>query len=100
LSQVNFRICPACSKRSLPVSNLLFGDAQCASCKNFSGVHWIASTSFAVAIFIVTAFTSLLVLTQSGLYAALIWLPFPIGALSFLKAWLCPLQARKPASKN
>lgn len=97
---MNCRICPACSKRSLPVTNLLFGDARCASCNNVSGVHWIASAIFAVAIFIVTAFTSVLVLTQSGLYAALIWLPFPIGALSFLKAWLCPLQARKPVTKN
>lgn len=97
---MNYRICPACSKRSLPVSNLLFGDARCASCNNVIAVHWIASAGFAVVIFIVTALTTLLVLTQSGLYAALIWLPFPIGALSFLKAWLCPLLARTPATED
>jgi len=36
-----------------------------------------------------------MVMAQMGFYAALIWFPFPIGALSYLKAWLCPAVAKQ-----
>lgn len=89
---MNRRTCPVCGKPSLPISGLLFSDAECASCRSVVGVHRFASISFAILIFAVTVLTTVAVLAQSGLYAALIWLPFPVGSLSFLKAWLCPLR--------
>jgi hypothetical protein len=35
------------------------------------------------------------VLAQQGLYAALIWLPFPIGAIGYFKARFCPLETKR-----
>jgi len=52
----------------------------------------------------VTSFVSILL--QQGIYAALIWLPLPIGALGYFKARYCPLRANdsdigaKPRSQD
>jgi hypothetical protein len=49
-------------------------------------------------IFAVTVSTTIMVLAQMGFYAALLWFPCPIGALSYVKAWLCPLEAKQQSS--
>jgi hypothetical protein len=45
-----------------------------------------------------------MVLAQMDVYAALLWMPFPIGAISYLKARLCPLVTKaddgKPGSAS
>jgi len=94
------RECPVCSARSLPIAGLLFNDVQCVKCHSLIGVHWLASSSFAVLIFVVTAVTTVMVLAQMGLYAALLWFSCPIGALAFLKVWLCPLAAKQRSSDH
>jgi uncharacterized protein (DUF983 family) len=92
------RECPVCSESTLPIAGLLFTDARCGSCDSRIGVHWVASTCFSMLIFAVTVSTTIMVLAQMGFYAALLWFPCPIGALSYVKAWLCPLEAKQQSS--
>jgi len=54
----------------------------------------LAAAASSVLIFGVTAVSCLMVLLQMGLYAAIIWFPFPVGSLSFIKARFCPLEAK------
>ena len=44
-------------------------------------------------ILIATVMTTGMVFLQAGLYAAIVWLPFPVGALSYVKARFCRLEA-------
>lgn len=44
-------------------------------------------------ILIATVMTTGMVFLQAGLYGAIVWLPFPVGALSYLKARFCRLEA-------
>ena len=92
------RRCPNCSKPSVPVKGLLFGDSRCTNCGSFVGVHRIASMSFSLLIFAVTVPTTIMVLAQQGLYAALLWFSCPIGALSYIKARFCPLEIKQRSS--
>lgn len=94
------RQCPACSRNTIPVSGLIVSHADCVHCHSLVGVHWLFAAGFFVVIFAVTLVSTLAVLAQQGVYAALIWLPFPIGALGYVKARFCPLEvkaARKQA---
>lgn len=58
--------------------------------------------AFAAVIVPVTVVTTTMVLVQMDMYAALLWAPFPIGSISYLKARFCPLVAKaddwKPGS--
>ena len=92
------RTCPKCGRESIKVSDILFADARCPSCHTVIGVHRFALWISNLVISVVAITTSLVVLIQSGLYAALIWFPFPVGALSFIKARFSPLQVRNEAS--
>jgi len=49
---------------------------------------------FFALIFVTTTLSTIAVLAQQGLYAALIWLPFPIGAIGYVKARFCPLVTK------
>lgn len=89
------RRCPNCSKNIVPTKELLFGDSQCANCACILGVHRIAAMGFSVVIFAVTLSTTTIVLAQQGIYAALLWFSFPIGALSYIKARFSPLIVRQ-----
>jgi len=40
-----------------------------------------------------------MVVLQMGTYAALLWFTFPIGALSYLKARLGPLETKSDAER-
>lgn len=48
-------------------------------------------------IFAVTAVSSIAVLAQQGIYTALLWAPFPIGAIGYVNARYFPLGT-KPKS--
>lgn len=47
-------------------------------------------------ILIATVVTTGMVFLQAGLYGAIVWLPFPVGALGYLKARFCRLEAAPP----
>lgn len=94
------RVCPACSEPSIPVSAVLLSDSTCTACGATVGFHWSISLAFAAVITPVAVVSTLLVLLQMGFYAALLWLPFPIGTISYLKARLCPLSAREDDWKS
>ena len=57
-------------------------------------MHWAASLGFNVLIAAITVVTTAMVLMQSGLYAAILWCPFPIGSLSYIKARFAPLETK------
>lgn len=89
------RECPNCSANSIPLSQILFSNARCGRCGALVGVHWIAYLGFSILIFGSTLVTTLMVLMQSGMYAAILWFPFPIGSLSYLKARFSPLETKQ-----
>ena len=89
------RDCPKCSKGTIPVSGLLVSNFDCPNCRTLVGVHWLYRAGFFVLILLATVPSTVAVLAQQGVYAALIWLPFPIGAIGYLKARFCPLEAKR-----
>ncbi len=91
------RKCPGCSSDTISVKELLFGDCRCKSCRQVIGVHRVASVFASFAIFTVAIVTTLIVLIELDLWAALLWFTLPVGALSYVKARFCPLQI-KPGS--
>jgi uncharacterized protein (DUF983 family) len=92
------RECPNCIARSIPLSELLFSNCYCAKCGVLIGVHRAAYVFFNVLIFAVTLATTTMVLMQLGLYAAILWFPFPIGSLSYIKARFSPLEPKGKGS--
>ncbi len=60
------------------------------------GAHWFFSGVFYVTIFIVASVTTIIVLSQFGVFAALLWFSFPVGAIGFLKARFSPLVTKPP----
>ena len=88
------KACPSCSERSIPVSDVLLSDANCSKCGSRVGFHWAMSLAFAAVIIPITVISTLMVLAQMDVYAALLWVPFPIGAISYIKARFCPLVVR------
>jgi ribosomal protein L37AE/L43A len=89
------RECPHCSERTMPVKRLLFSNHWCASCGALIGTHWFYSLVFFVLTVVVTLFTTIAILAQQGLYAAILLFPFPIGAIGYLRARFCPLEVKK-----
>lgn len=59
------------------------------------GPHWFFGITFFVVIFAITLVSTIAVLAQFGIYAAVLWFPFPIGAIGYLKARFSPLKARQ-----
>ncbi len=94
------RECPVCSEPTISVSEILLSHSQCASCRSVVGVHWLASAIFSIVVTIVTLVTTLMVFLQMDLYAAILWFPFPIGSLSYVKARLCPLEEKQARSEQ
>ncbi len=91
------RICPVCSEPSIPVSELLVSNARCPNCGSVVGVHWLFGSVFYVVIFGVTAISTFLVLARFGIFAAILWFSFPIGAIGYLKARFSPLRRIDPS---
>jgi uncharacterized protein (DUF983 family) len=96
------RECPACSEQSISIAEVLLSDTHCSVCGSKVGFHWTIRLAFAAVIIPVTLISTVMVLAQMDVYAALLWMPFPIGAISYLKARLCPLVTKtddwKPGS--
>lgn len=86
--------CPGCRQVVVPTTDLLVSDAQCPSCGRRIGVHRLFGAVFFVLISLVTVVSTVAVFAQFGLFAALFWLPFPVGALGYLKARFSPLVVR------
>ena len=88
------RTCPNCSQPAIAVSRLLMSDAECPNCRALVGPHWLFGTVFYIIIFAVTLGTTIAVLSQFGIYAAVLWFSFPIGAIGYLKARFSPLVTK------
>jgi len=56
------------------------------------GISRVPAAIVNALILIAAIITTGMVFLQAGLYAAIVWLPFPVGALSYLKARFCRLQ--------
>jgi len=93
------RECPNCSAKRIRVNDVLFGNCRCAHCKRTIGVHSVTATFFSLLIFVTTSISTAMVVLQMGTYAALLWFTFPIGALSYLKARLGPLETKSDAER-
>ena len=89
-----YRRCPNCSSRSVPLSSLLFSRAICQDCKAIIGAGSICSAAFFVITLVLTITSTAAVMGHQGFYAGLLWLPFPIGAMGYLKARYCPLDVK------
>ena len=88
------RICPNCASDSVSVRELLFGNCRCGNCHRIVGVRRFASVLSSIVIFTVAIVSTLIVLIELGLYAALLWFTFPVGALTYVKARFCPLDTK------
>ena len=80
----------------MPVKRLLFANYECRNCGALVRAHWLYGMLFGILIFMVTLFSTLVILDSQGLYAAILMLPLPIGAIGYLRARFCPLQASPP----
>ena len=65
------------------------------NCSQLVGVHWLFRSVFFVIILVATLFTVSVVLIDQGLYAALLMISVPIGAIGFIKARFCPLVVKR-----
>lgn len=79
----------------IPVRRLLTANVRCRSCGAVVGAHWLYGMAFYVVTFLVTLFTTIAILAAQGLYAAILLLPLPIGAIGYLRARFCPLETKQ-----
>ena len=93
------RRCPHCSSDSIPVSDLILSDVTCPRCRQRIGVHWLFRAVFFVLVTVTTLLTGFVVAVDQGLYAALLVISVPIGAIGFIKARFSPLVVR-PQARN
>ena len=90
------RECPNCSERTVPVKRLLLANYSCEECGALVRAHWLYGALFSLVTIVVTLFSIIVILAQLGLYAAILMLPLPIGAIGYLRARYCPLEAKPP----
>ena len=88
------RECPNCSAKKIRVNDILFSNCRCARCKRTIGVQSVTAAFFSLLIFVTTSISTAMIFLQMGAYAALLWLTFPVGALSYLKARFGPLETK------
>ena len=91
------RVCPNCSERTVPIKRLLFANYICRECGAVIRAHWLYGMFFYFLTFTVTLFSTLAILANQGLYAAILMFPLPIGAIAYLRARYCPLEAKPPS---
>lgn len=89
------RKCPSCSEESVSVSKLILTDVRCANCGQYVGIQWMFKAIFFVVIFMATVVVGFVVLMHQGLYAALLMVSLPIGAIGIIKARYCPLVIKR-----
>lgn len=88
------RTCPNCSDDSVSVSALILSDVQCSSCGRTIGVQTLFRAIFFLLTLIATVALGLAVLVDQGVYAALLVITLPVGAIGYVKARFCPLVIR------
>ncbi len=88
------RVCPSCTIESVSTRDLLFGNCRCGHCRRIVGVRRFASVLANAVIFATAIVSTLIVLIELGLYAALLWFTLPVGALSYVKVRFCPLEVK------
>ena len=74
----------------------MLSNVRYPNCTRVIGPHWFFGTFFFVVILLVAGITTFIVLARFGIYAAILWFSFPIGAISYLKARFAPLQVKEP----
>jgi len=79
---------------------LLVSNVDCPICGAFVGVQRFYKAVFFLVIFSITAPSTIAVLAQQGVYAALLWIPFPIGAIGYLKARFCPPETKRKRGEH
>ncbi len=89
------RKCPACSAVAVSVSALVVSDVQCTACDETIGVQWLFRTVFFILTLIATIVVGFVVMIDQGLYAGLLMISLPIGAIGYVKARYSPLVVRK-----
>lgn len=100
------RVCPSCSRKRIPVASLIMSQTWCPACGAHIKVRKFYAVLFFIVTFVVAAISFVSIMAQQGIYAALIFLPLPIGAIGYVKARFCPLRAMKsdlginPQSRN
>lgn len=91
------RVCPNCSGRTIPIKRLLLSNQhRCQSCGSLVRAHWLYGKFFNILILVVTLLSMIIVLRVQGFYAAILLLPLPLGAIGYLKARYCQLEAARP----
>ena len=93
------RVCPACEQEAIRISDLLLSNVRCPNCGKTVGPHWFFGMAFFVIIFAITLVSTIAVLAQFGIYAAILWFSFPIGAIGYLKARFSPLDIKHVKSE-
>jgi len=74
---------------------LLMSNAVCPNCRALVGPHWLFSSAFFIVILVVTLASTVAVLSQFGIYAAVLWFSFPIGTIGYIKARFSPLETKQ-----
>ena len=77
----------------MPVRGVLFSEYRCPNCRSLVSISRYSAAAVNLLILVATVITTGMVFLQAGLYGAIVWLPFPVGALSYLKARFCRLVA-------
>jgi hypothetical protein len=91
------RTCPGCSERTIPVKRLLLANVHwCGVCGSQVKAQWLYGAIFNILIVVVTLFSTIVVHFGHGFYAAMLLLPLPLGAIGYLKARYCQLEAVRP----
>ena len=67
----------------------------CAHCDEAIDVHWLFRGVFFIVTFVVAALTGIIVFADQGLYAAILLVSLPIGAIGYIKARFSPLVVRR-----
>ena len=76
------------------MSELILSDTYCPRCQSRVGVQWFFRAFFFVITLAATVAVGVVVLAAQGLYAALLMISVPVGAIGFIKARFCPLVVR------
>ena len=87
------RNCPNCFARTVPLTAFLTSGLACSNCNTRLEAGRVCALGFFVVTFLVTVVSTAAVMATLGFYAGLLWLPFPIGALGYLKVRYCPFKA-------
>jgi uncharacterized protein (DUF983 family) len=86
------RKCPNCSRTTIPVSALLAASVRCSDCDETIAVRRAFRGLFALLTVVIAVPLTLIIVLQQGIYAALLLVTLPVGALAYVKARFCPLS--------